>query len=411
MLETSFGLLFFLRKPRPENSNGTHYLYCRITVNGIAKEFSLKHLWHPSRWNIRTGRANGNKEDARVLNAYIDSITTKIYEAKKILIDQDQIISSESIYNLIHGKRDNRRTILVVFQQHNDQMAALIGSEFAHGTLERYTTSLEHTRAFIKWKYKQEDIEIDGLDYDFISQYEFWFKSVRKCSHNTTMKYLANFKKIVLICIKQGWLKRDPFYAFKMTKRDVDRNALTDSELKKIRSKDLGNGRLSHVRDIFMFCCYTGLAYADIYKLRRTEIIEGMDGGMWIITKRQKTDSSSRIPLLPIAQQIIDKYNDHPQCEAAGRVLPVLSNQKMNSYLKEIADLTGISKNITFHLARHTFATTVTLTNGVPIESVSKMLGHRNIKTTQQYAKIVDRKVSDDMSRLKGIFKNDLHEL
>ncbi|REA63447.1 site-specific integrase [Dyadobacter luteus] len=403
MLETSFGLIFFLRKPRPENAEGTHYLYCRITVDGHAKEFSLKHLWHPSRWNIRLGRPNGNKEDARALNAYIDSITAKIYEAKKSLIDDRKSVSAISIFNIIHGKRGDKKTILAVFKHHNDQMSALIGSEFAPGTLERYATSLDHTRSFIKWKYKQDDIEIDLLDYDFISQYEFWFKSVRKCSHNTTMKYLANFKKIVLICIKQGWLTRDPFHAFKMTKREVDREALTDTELKKIRNKDFGNGRLSQVRDIFLFCCYTGLAYADVHKLRRMEIIEGMDGGKWITTTRKKTDSSSRIPILPVAQEIMDKYQDHPQCESEGRVLPVLTNQKMNSYLKEIADLTGIQKNITFHLARHTFATTVTLTNGVPIESVSKMLGHRNIKTTQQYAKIVDKKVSDDMARLRDI--------
>jgi site-specific recombinase XerD len=405
MLETSFGLIFFLRKPRPENAEGTHYLYCRITVNGSAKEFSLKHLWHPSRWSFRAGRANGSKQDARTLNAYIDSITSKIYEAKKKLIDNDKPVSSQAIYDLIHGKKDTIRTILAVFKEHNDQMAALIDSEFAPGTLERYKTSFDHTRAFIKWKYNQDDFEIEQLDYDFISQYEFWFKSVRKCSHNTTMKYLANFKKIVLICIKHGWLKRDPFHAFKMTKRDVDREALTETELKKIRAKDFGSGRLSQVRDIFLFCCYAGLAYADVHKLRRTEIIEGMDGGKWITTTRKKTDSSSRIPILPVAQEIMDKYQHHPQCESERRVLPVLSNQKMNSYLKEIADLTGIQKNITFHLARHTFATTITLTNGVPIESVSKMLGHRNIKTTQQYAKIVDKKVSDDMARLRDILR------
>jgi site-specific recombinase XerD len=403
MLETSFGLIFFLKKPNPENQDGTRYVYCRVTVDGTSKEFSLKRLWHPSKWNLGNSRATGNREDAKVLNAYIDSIMTKIYEAKRALLDDNRSVTADAIMKLVRGKKEDGKTILKIFEDHNNQMSALLGSEFAPGTLERYKTSLDHTRSFIKYKYDQQDFEIEQLDYDFISQYEFWLKSVRKCSHNTTMKYLANFKKIVLICIKHGWLKRDPFHAFKMTKRDVDREALTDIELKKIRDKDFGNGRLSQVRDIFLFCCYTGLAYADVHKLRRMEIIEGMDGGKWIITTRKKTDSSSRIPILPVAQEIMDKYQDYPQCESEGRVLPVLSNQKMNSYLKEIADLTGIQKNITFHLARHTFATTVTLTNGVPIESVSKMLGHRNIKTTQQYAKIVDKKVSDDMARLRDM--------
>ena len=217
------------------------------------------------------------------------------------------------------------------------------------------------------------------------------------------MKYLTNFKKIVTICIKKGWLVRDPFSNFQISLRKVNREALTPVELQNISNKDLGNPRLEHVRDIFIFCCYTGLAYADVYKLKRSEIIGGVDGEKWLSIKRQKTDAPSRIPILPMAQIVFDKYACHPECIAKDKVLPVLSNQKMNSYLKEIGDVCRINKPITFHLARHTFAMTVTLTNGVPIESVSKMLGHRNIKTTQHYAKIVDKKISDDMARLRGI--------
>lgn len=155
------------------------------------------------------------------------------------------------------------------------------------------------------------------------------------------------------------------------------------------------------MRDVFVFCCYTGLSYADVKKLKRNEIGIGMDGGQWIFASRQKTDTSSRIPLLPVALEILYRYHEHPQCENQGLLLPVLSNQKMNAYLKEIADLSGVSKHLTFHLARHTFATTVTLSNNVPIETVSKMLGHTNIKTTQHYAKILDLKVSQDMAALK----------
>lgn len=403
MLETSFGLIFFLKKPKPELAGGMRYLYCRVTVNGIPKDISTKRIWHPSKWSVSAGRATGNKEDTKTLNAYLDTLTSKIYEAKRSLIEANKEVTSEAIKNILLGRTEGGKTILPIFREHNDQIAALIGADFAPGTLERYETCLKHTRDFIKWKYQAEDFEIGKLDYEFISQYEFWLKAVKKVSHNTTMKYLANFKKIVLLCVKRGWLLRDPFYAFKFSKREVDRQALTEVELKKVWEKDMGDGRLALVKDIFLFCCYTGLAYADIYKLKRTEIAEGIDGGKWITTKRQKTDTPSRIPILPMAMEIMEKYEDHPQCENENRVLPVLSNQKMNAYLKEIADLCGIKKNITFHLARHTFATTVTLTNGVPIESVSKMLGHRNIKTTQQYAKIVDKKISDDMAKLKQI--------
>lgn len=268
-------------------------------------------------------------------------------------------------------------------------------------TLERYETSLRHTQEFMKWKYKIDDIDIKGLKYEFITDYEFWLKSVRKCDHNTSMKYLSNFKKIVNICLKNGWLDRDPFYGFKMAKREIERPFLVEDELNRITNKIFLIPRLAQVRDIFVFCCYTGLAYADVEKLTREEITTGIDGEKWIWTSRQKTDSATRVPLLPPALEILDRYKDDLQCADKGRLLPVLTNQKMNSYLKEIADACGITKKMTFHTARHTFATTVTLTNGVPIETVSKMLGHRNLKTTQHYAKILDKKVSEDMGMLR----------
>ena len=231
-------------------------------------------------------------------------------------------------------------------------------------------------------------------------------KSERKCDHNTSVKYLSNFKKIVNICIKNGWLDRDPFFGYKMTKREVERPFLTEDELNKISAKTFLIDRVKHVRDIFIFCCYTGLAYVDVLQLTRSEIATGIDGEKWIYTSRQKTDTSTRIPLLPPALEILERYKAHPQCLNEERLLPVLSNQKMNSYLKEIADQCGITKKMTMHTARHTFATTVTLTNGVPIETVSKMLGHRNLKTTQHYAKILDKKVSEDMGILRSKFKN-----
>lgn len=301
-----------------------------------------------------------------------------------------------------YGKAIERpRMFLEVFEQHNQQMSALVGSEFSPLTMERYVTSKSHTKAFMQWKYNIDDIDVKELKYEFITDYEFWLKSVRKCDHNTSMKYLQNFKKIVNICIKNGWLDRDPFVGFKMTKREVERPFLVQEELDRISTKVFISQRINQVRDIFLFSCYTGLAYADVKKLSREEITTGIDGEKWIWTNRQKTDSRTRLPLLPPALEILEKYADHPQCIHDGRLLPVLSNQKMNTYLKEIADTCGITKKMTFHTARHTFATTVTLTNGVPIETVSRMLGHRNLKTTQHYARILDIKVSEDMGALR----------
>ena len=294
--------------------------------------------------------------------------------------------------------------LMEIFKHHNEQMATLVGQEYAPGTLERYNTSYKHTLAFLQWKYKVLDMDITRLDFEFISEYEFWLKSVRKCDHNTTLKYLSNFRKIINRCLRNGWLQRDPFMGFKMTKREVERTALTEFELQDLATKKFAIERLAIVRDIFLFSCYSGLAYSDVKKLKRSEIVIGIDGEKWLISKRQKTDIAARIPLLPPALVIIDRYISHPQCIQGDRVLPVFSNQKMNAYLKEIADLCGINKNLTYHIARHTFATTVTLSNGVPIETVSKMLGHRNLKTTQLYARILDHKISDDMKKLKKKF-------
>ena len=206
--------------------------------------------------------------------------------------------------------------------------------------------------------------------------------------------------KIILICIANGWLNNDPFVKYKPKVKAVRRDFITSDELYLMSKKKFFNDRIDQVRDIFLFSCYTGLAYADVKKLKSEEIITGHDGQKWIFTSRQKTDTDSRIPLLPQAATIMHKYIDHPQCVEKGLLLPVLSNQKMNTYLKEIADVCGISKELTYHIARHTFATTVTLGNGVSIESVSKMLGHTNIRTTQHYAKILDQQVSQEMVKL-----------
>jgi site-specific recombinase XerD len=276
--------------------------------------------------------------------------------------------------------------------------------EYARGTLERYNTSYKHTLSFPQWKYNINDIDIACMNFEFISDYEFWLKSVRKCNHNTTMKYLSNFLKIINRCIRSGWLQRDPFLGFKMTKREVERTALTQFELEALAAKQFSTVRLKIMRDIFLFSCYSGLAYADVKKLKRSEIIIGVDGEKWLISKRQKTDIAARIPLLPAALTITERYAVNAQCLLEDRVLPILSNQKMNTYLKEITDLCGINKNLTYHIARHTFATTVTLSDGVPIETVSKMLGHRNLKTTQHYAKILDIKISTDMKSIRDKF-------
>jgi len=401
-MENSFGCFFYLKK-KGKSLSVELPIYLRITIDSDYAELSTKRKCFKSSWNVKAGRAEGKTDYAKSINTYLDTLQQKVFEGKRRLIEVDEEVTPAKVKHLMLGGKANKEKYMLMeqFKIHNEQMQALIGRDYAESTLDRYETSYRHTLQFLQDKYKVSDIDIEKLNYDFITNYEFWLKTVRKCDHNTTMKYLANFKKIVIRCVKSGKLARDPFVGFVMSKKEVEREVLNDDQLRRIAQENFSAERMAIVRDIFLFCCFTGLAYADIKKLKQTEIIKGNDGGLWIIAKRQKTNVTSRIPLLPAALEIIERYKNHPQCTLKGMVLPVLSNQKLNTYLKEIADKCGIHFNLTFHIARHTFATTVTLSNGIPIETVSKMLGHRNLKTTQHYAKILDKKISDDMKKLK----------
>ena len=378
----------------------------RVVIGGRRFDVTTKVFIDPKHWSREYGKMKNTTDEARRVNEILDGFKLKAFDYQRELMSENKPVCVENLRMKWYGKSMERpRMLMEIFEQHNKQMSALVNREFSPLTLERYETSKRHTEAFMLWKYKVSDIDIKALKYEFIADYEFWLKSERKCDHNTTVKYLSNFKKIVNICIKNGWLDRDPFFGYKMTKREIERPFLTEDELNRLSTKTFLIDRIANVRDIFLFSCYTGLAYVDVLQLTQAEITIGIDGEKWIYTSRQKTDTSTRIPLLPPALEILEKYKDDPQCINEERLLPVLSNQKMNAYLKEIADLCGITKKMTTHTARHTFATTVTLTNGVPIETVSKMLGHRNLKTTQHYAKILDKKVSEDMGLLRAKYK------
>ena len=403
-MDHKISILFYSRIASKTKDNLVP-IYLRITIDGKRIEQTTSRFVELSKWSNTAGKMKGTHAEARSFNGFLDAIKNKVHAAERELVQDGKVITYETFKEKWFGVDVKQYMILETFQRHNQQVVQLVGKDFSAATLQRYKTSLDHTKNFIKWKYKLPDLDVTRLNYEFINDYAFWLKSVRNCNHNSTMKYLANFKKVVLLCIKNGWVQRDPFIGFKLTKREVERPFLTQDELHTIASKEFSTERLSHVRDIFIFSCYTGLAYSDVKKLKRTEIAVGVDGEKWIFTKRQKTDTSSRIPLLPTSLELLNKYKDHPQC-VNGKLLPILSNQKMNAYLKEIADTSGINKNLTFHIARHTFATTVTLSNGVPIETVSKMLGHKNLRTTQHYAKILDIKVSEDMKALRNRLSN-----
>ncbi|MDR3679541.1 MAG: site-specific integrase [Flavipsychrobacter sp.] len=394
MLEKSFGLFFFLKATKNQKKCEERYIYLRITVDGIAKELSLKRTWDIS--------AKGTKEDALKLNAYMDGLKAQVYSTKSQLTLAGKNITAELLKNYLNGTGETKRNLLDIFGRHNEEILALVGKDYSYRTYQRYRTTYDHTQAFIEWEYQAEDLELKDLNYEFAKNYSFWLKTVKNCNHNSAMKYISTLGTVIKECIKKKWLMADPFSEFSTAQKEVEIIPLYEDELSAIVNKKFSVERLNLVKDIFIFACYTGLAYVDVGNLKRSQIVsKGLDGEKWIITKRQKTETPQRVPLLHPALEIIEKYKDHPKCANKDYVLPILTNQKMNAYLKEIADTCGIDKKLTFHIARHTFATTVTLSNGVPIETVSKMLGHKNIKQTQHYAKIVDLKISADMAALK----------
>lgn len=402
-MTTKISLLFYLRKSKV-NAQGLMPIYQRITIEGERFDSSTGHFVDELKWSPESGKMRGNSEEARSINSRLDLYKANVYEVEKRLFMNEIKINFENFRNEYQGKKAKARMLIPIFEEHNRKIKELIGQEYAPGTYERYQTSLKHTKDFIFWKYNITDIDIEKIDHSFIMEYEFYLRSVRKCANNSAVKYIKNFHKIINQCMANGWLNKDPFANYKAKVKEVIREFLTEKEIETILNKRFVSERLELVRDIFIFSCFTGLAYIDVKQLTLDNISLGIDGDKWIFKNRQKTETASKIPLLPMAQDIINKYADNPICLNENRLLPILSNQKMNAYLKEIADVCEINKDLTFHIARHTFATTVTLSNGVPLETVSKMLGHTNLKTTQHYAKILDKKISEDMMILKSKF-------
>lgn len=404
-MNAKLSILFYAKRAKT-TTDGLVPIYIRVTVDGERIELSTKRFTSPDKWSVEGNRMKGTSAEAKAINTYLDTLKAKVYEYQQQLIREDEEVNAENMRNKILGIEKRKHMLVAIFKQHNDEVKALIGKDYAPATHIRYETSLKHTVDYLQWKYKISDIDIRKIDHEFITGYEFYLKSVCKCCQNTTSKYIKNFGKIIRICLANGWIERNPFINFKSKIIEVERVFLSLEEIEIMLNKEFSMERLNQVKDIFLFSCFTGLAYADVKKLSTRNIGIGIDGERWIFINRTKTDTRSNIPILPIASAILEKYRDHLQVAIQGKLLPVLSNQKMNAYLKEIADLCGINKELTFHIARHTFATTVTLSNGVPIESVSKMLGHKNLKTTQHYAKILDLKVSNDMRILKAKFEN-----
>ncbi|MCL6265413.1 site-specific integrase [Flagellimonas myxillae] len=377
-------------------------IYARITVDGRRAEISLKRYVSVSDWDEIRGRVIGFSQKARLLNSYLDEVYVQIMDSHKQLLGEGKVITAQAIKARFLGQDDQNKTLKELVEYHNKTQVLVLRP----GTMKNYYSTERYLDKFLDEKLKLPDIYLKQLSYRFILDFEQYLrtyqpKKARKtCSNNGAMKHLERLMKMVNLAVRLEWLAKDPFRNYKLNFHKTERSYLSERELHLIEETTFSGAGYEKVKDVFLFSCYTGLSYIDVKELKPQQLVLGIDGNLWIHTKREKTNETVKIPLLPKAKKIIEKYRKDARPDVLGKLLPVYSNQKTNSYLKVIAKACGIHKHITFHTARHTFATTVTLSNGVPIETVSKMLGHTKLTTTQIYARVLERKVGEDMQNL-----------
>ena len=403
MKRVTFKILFFIKKTRV-SKNGEVPILLRVTVNGQRTDTSINLKINPDNWNAVAGKSIGKDRKDDELNNRLDTIRLRIMQIHREMELDAIVISSKIIIDKYLGRLDKPIVMLLdYFREHNERSRKLIGKGLAPATVERYEISLKHISRFIQESLGKDDIPMDSVNHKFIVDLEFYLKTERNCMHNTTTKYLKNFKKVIRVALANEIITRDPFANIKFHLEEVERDFLEDHELHTILNKDLKIERIAQVRDIFMFCCFSGLAFSDVKQLKEEHLARDNNGALWIRKRRQKTKNMCNIPLLDIPLQIIERYKGHPACKN-GALLPVASNQRMNAYLKEIADICGITKNISTHTARHSYATSVCLANGVSIENVAKMLGHSDTKMTRHYAKVLDKSIMRDMQDVNNKF-------
>jgi len=397
-MKSTFKVLFYLKR-NAIRKDGKMPIVTRVTVDGIIAQFNTKLEIQPNYWSVKTGKVIGHPSDSKQHNAQLEEIKASLHSIYHELQRKDNYVTAEKVKNEFLGISEHHETLLSLFQKHNEDVKKLIGVSKSAGTYQKYEVTRRHLQKFMQLKYQITDISLKEIKHLFVTDFEIYLLTTAACNTNTTAKFMQFFKRIILIARNNGLIATDPFANYKIRLISVDRGYLTQEDVEKILKKEFAIKRLELVRDIFIFSCFTGLSYIDVKNLTNKEIRISFDNNLWIMTKRQKTKVDSNILLLDVPKMIIEKYKGK---SINDQVLPILSNQKMNAYLKEVGDLCEVDKELTFHLARHTFATTITLAKGVPIETVSKMLGHTNIKTTQIYARITDSKISNDMQALAG---------
>ncbi|CAH8294206.1 site-specific recombinase XerD [Mariniflexile fucanivorans] len=397
----TFSILFWADLPRAKEDQAS--IYARITVNGKRATISLKRKVPIQDWDAHKGRARGINQNARALNNYLEEANSHFFKCYQDLKLEGKLITSQVVKARYLGEDEQNHSINDIISYHKEDM----DGKLKWGTQKNYYTTQKYLAKFMLKTYRTTDMYLRELDYNFIIKFEKHLRNHMPEDHqkpmgnNTVMKHIERLRKLVNLAFKLGWIDRDPFVNFKAQFIKTERCFLSPEELRSLEKKQFSIERLQLVKDLFVFSCYTSLSYIDVINLSEDNINIGIDGKLWIHYKREKTTKVIRIPLLPKALGVIETYKGKQKNKSQENALfPNISNQKLNAYLKEIADLCGIKKNLTFHIARHTFATTVMLSNGVPIETVSKLLGHAKLSTTQVYARVVEAKISEDIQNL-----------
>jgi site-specific recombinase XerD len=397
----SFRIYFTIKSDKAKD--GKAPLYAAITVNKEKGFIALKQDINMTVWDFGKGAAKGTRDEARTINSYLEEVRLNLGNCYKDLLLKGKLITPKTIKNLFLGEVDETFTLNRLMAYHNDTS----GKSLNPATLKHYYVTQRYLTGYVTANYRADDLLLKELDHGFIQGFDAFLRGHQPKGHQKPLNdngikvHLKRLKKMVHLAQDMEWIDRDPFTTFRIRMKKVARDYLTDAELQSIEQKVFELERLALIKDLFIFSCYTGLAYGDMMSLKPAQIVRSVDGDLWVRTAREKTLEPVNLPLLPKAVTIIEKYKNNERSLYNKSVFPLLSNQKVNSYLKEIADFCNIHKNLTFHMARHTFATTVTLSNGVPIETVSKMLGHTKVATTQIYARVLEKKLLSDMKALK----------
>ena len=399
MVRSSFSILFFIRESKARK-NGNVPIEVMITVNGERNSFSTGKQIAIEKWDKTKQQVKGKDQETQNLNNYLKAIKAKLYQKEAELLERGFIITAQILYDAYFDKVESlkERSLFEVFEEHNQEQEKLVGNGVSKATHWVSVYTIRLLREFVQQKYKREDLYLRELNLNFIQSFHSFLRIDKGMAQNSSTKHLKLLKKIINLSVANSYMAFNPFSTYKVEREPVDIDFLDEEELRKIINFDTPLPRLERAKDMFLFGCFTGLSYIDIKTLTPEHFEKDNTGRIWIKKRRVKTGVLSRIPLLPIAKLILDKY------KGGEKLLPIQDPADINKYLKDIAILCGINKRICFHTSRHTFASTVTLANNISLEVVSKMLGHTNTRMTAHYAKLVDESIAKQMDQLTNIF-------